>query len=164
MNRTMLVTMLVGLGATATMDLWAFLRRRWLGTPAPNYALVGRWLGHMPRGRFLHEAIQHAEPVRRERIMGWAAHYFTGIAFAALLPAIWGTSWLQRPSLAPALFVGIATVAAPLLLMQPGMGAGIAARRTARPATARWQSLVNHAVYGLGLYATACLVRALIAP
>ncbi|MEW6332336.1 MAG: DUF2938 family protein, partial [Pseudomonadota bacterium] len=42
--------------------------------------------------------------------------------------------------------------AAPFLVMQPGMGAGIAARRTPRPAAARVQSLVTHAIFGLGLY------------
>ena len=38
--------------------------------------------------------------------------------------------------------------------MQPGMGAGIAASRTPRPAAARVQSLLTHAIFGLGLYAT----------
>jgi hypothetical protein len=43
--------------------------------------------------------------------------------------------------------------------MQPGMGAGIAARRTPRPGAARLQSLVTHAVFGFGLYAAATLVN-----
>jgi hypothetical protein len=37
--------------------------------------------------------------------------------------------------------------------MQPGMGAGVAASRTPRPATARLHSLVTHGIFGLGLYA-----------
>ena len=41
---------------------------------------------------------------------------------------------------------------APFLLMQPCMGAGIAASRTPHPASARVHSLINHAVFGLGLY------------
>jgi hypothetical protein len=32
------------------------------------------------------------------------------------------------------------------------MGAGVAASRTARPGAARLQSLVTHAIFGLGLY------------
>jgi hypothetical protein len=59
------------------------------------------------------------------------------------------------------LAVGIGTVAAPFLLMQPGMGAGLAARRSPRPAAARLHSLVTHAVFGLGLYASAIATRAL---
>ena len=157
-------TVLVGIGATALIDVWAWLRRRLFGTPAPNYALVGRWLGHMPRGRFRHRAIQAADPVRGERWIGWSAHYLIGVGFAALLPLLWGTAWQQQPGVVPALAVGIGTVAAPFLLMQPGMGAGTAARYTARPGVARMQSLVTHTLFGLGLYAAGCLVRPLIAP
>lgn len=57
--------------------------------------------------------------------------------------------------------MGIDTVAAPFLLMQPGMG--IAARLTPHPATARMHSLAMHAVFGLGLYAAASAI-ALIDP
>ena len=59
---------------------------------------------------------------------------------------------MQRPTLIPALVVGIGTVVMPFFVMQPGMGAGIAARRTPRPQAARMQSLVTHALFGLGLY------------
>ena len=51
----------------------------------------------------------------------------------------------------PALTVGIGSVAAPFLLMQPAMGAGIAASRTPRPSAARMRSLVTHGVFGVGL-------------
>jgi len=148
-------TLFIGLGATAVMDFWGLVRQRLFGIAPPNYALVGRWVGHMPRGRFHHPAIATAAPVRGERALGWAVHYLTGVAFAALLVSLNGVAWLAQPSLGPALALGIATVAAPFLLMQPGMGAGIAASRTARPATARLQSLITHAVFGAGLFAAA---------
>ncbi len=146
-------TFLTGIGATAVMDLWAIARRRMFGTPPPNYALVGRWLAHMTHGRFRHDAIASACPVHGERLIGWTAHYLIGIAFAALLPGIWGLTWFHHPAIGPALIVGMATVLAPFLVMQPGMGAGIAASRTPRPAAARFQSLVTHAMFGLGIYA-----------
>jgi len=149
---TVLPAILVGTGATATMDLWAIARRRLFNTPLPDYGLVGRWLGHMKDGRFRHASIAAARPLRGELVLGWVAHYLIGIAFAALLLVLFGLAWLQRPSLLPALLVGICTVAAPFLLMQPGMGAGIAARLTRRPSAARIQSLVTHTVFGLGLY------------
>jgi hypothetical protein len=154
---------LLGTGATAVMDLWGIVRRRWFGIPAPNYAMVGRWLLHMPRGRFVHASIGAAAPVPGERAAGWAAHYLIGIAFAALLLAIWGVDWIQRPTLGPALVVGVGTVAAPFLLMQPGMGAGIAASRTPRPVAARLQSLVTHTIFGLGLFTAAQATRLLSA-
>ena len=52
-------------------------------------------------------------------------------------------------------------MAAPFLLMQPGMGAGIAASRTPRPAAARLHSLVMHAMFGLGLYAAGLAISAM---
>lgn len=143
----------IGLMATAVMDVWGIARRPLLGFARPDYALLGRWVANMPRGRFRHDPITASAPVRGERFIGWIAHYMTGITFAALLTGIWGVAWLHDPTIGPALLVGIGTVAAPFLLMQPGMGAGIAASRTPKPGSARLQSLISHTVFGLGLYA-----------
>ncbi len=145
--------LITGAGATLATDLWVLARGRLLGVPTPDWGLVGRWFGHMARGRFRHEQIAAAEPVRGERVIGWTAHYLIGIAFAGLLLAICGPAWARQPTLTPALALGLVTVAAPFLLMQPAMGAGIAASRTPRPNSARLQSLVTHVVFGLGLYA-----------
>src|SRR5262245_25131514 len=144
---------LIGAGATVVMDIWAVARKRLLGIPPLDYDLVGRWLAHLARGRFRHDSIAASPPAQGERVIGWIAHYLIGIAFAAMLLAIWGLDWARHPTIGPALIVGIGSVAAPFLLMQPGMGAGIAASRTARPATARLHSLVTHGIFGLGLYA-----------
>lgn len=96
--------------------------------------------------------------MRGELIIGWTAHYLIGIAFAALLVVVFGPAWVHQPTIGPLLIVGIGAVLAPFLLMQPGMGAGIAASRTPNPAAARVQSLVTHTVFGLGLYASALVV------
>lgn len=154
-------TILIGVAATALIDLWAWVRRRVLGVALPDYGMVGRWLGHMPRGRFVHAAIRAAAPVRGEQVIGWAAHYLIGVAFAALLAALWGPAWFAHPRLGPALIVGVATVAAPYLLMQPGMGAGLAARRSPNPSSARLHSFITHALFGVGLYAMACALALL---
>jgi hypothetical protein len=146
-------SVLIGLGATAVMDLWGLARKRLLGVPSLDYGLVGRWLAYLPRGRFRHDPIAATPPVPGERLIGWAAHYLIGIAFAAVLLAVWGLDWARHPSLGPALAVGLGSVAAPWLVMQPGMGAGVAACRTARPAAARLHSLVTHGIFGLGLFA-----------
>lgn len=153
------ITVLIGLFATALTDLWAIVRKRLLGVPLPDFGLVGRWLAHLTRGRFRHERIAAAAPVAGERLIGWTAHYLIGISFATLVPALWGSQWLEQPALGPALIVGIATVAAPFLLMQPGMGAGFAASRTPRPGAARVHSIVTHTIFGLGLYAAAIITR-----
>lgn len=145
---------LIGAGATLVMDLWALGIKRCFGIPSLNFAMVGRWIGHLPRGRVRHENIARSEPVRGETPLGWAAHYGIGIVFAAMLLAIVGLPWTRQPTLAPALLFGVLSVAAPFFILQPGMGAGIAASKTPHPNTARLRSLMAHAVFGVGLYVT----------
>lgn len=151
---------LIGAGATAAMDLWLALLGR-LGVPSMNFAMVGRWVGHWRRGVFVHAAIGKAPPVQGELALGWITHYLTGMAFAALLVALAGSQWTRDPTLLPALAVGLTTVAAPWLVMQPAMGAGIAASKTPAPALNRARSLANHAVFGIGLYLSALLLTCL---
>jgi hypothetical protein len=154
-------TLVLGLGATAVMDAWGIARRPLLSLPRPDYGLVGRWLVHMAHGRFRHDAIAASAPMRGEALVGWSAHYLTGVAFAAVLVGLWGVEWLRHPTLWPALAVGLGSTAAPFLLMQPGMGAGIASARARRPGAARLQTIVTHTVFGLGLYAAGHLVSRL---
>ena len=150
---------MIGIGATMVMDLWGYARQRWLRIPRLDYALLGRWVGHMPRGCFRHRSIASATPIRGERLIGWGAHYLIGILFAALLLAVYGTEWLEHPSIGPALLVGATTVVAPLFVMQPAMGMGIAASRAPDPAKARMHSLLTHTIYGFGLYLAARIVH-----
>ncbi|HBT05757.1 MAG TPA: DUF2938 domain-containing protein, partial [Alcanivorax sp.] len=37
----------IGVGATAIMDLWGWLRKRVFGGKGLDYGLVGRWIAHM---------------------------------------------------------------------------------------------------------------------
>jgi DUF2938 family protein len=157
----MMFILLTGAGATAVTDLWALVRRALLGTPLPNFGMVGRWIAHLAKGRVHHDSIAAASPVRAELVIGWGAHYLIGMAFALLLPVFWGAEWIRNPTLLPALIVGIGTVAAPFFVMQPAMGAGFAASRAPRPAAARLQSLITHAMFGLGLYLAGKLVGSL---
>jgi hypothetical protein len=130
---------LIGIGATATMDLWLLLLQR-LGVPSLNFASIGRWAGHWRRGVWRHEAIAKAAPVKGELALGWLLHYTTGIAFAALLVGAFGARWMDSPTLLPAI------------------GVGVASSRTPAPAKNRARSLANHTVFGLGLYLAALLV------
>lgn len=144
----------IGAGATATMDLWAAALRR-MGVPSLDLAHLGRWIAHLPRGRWAHASIARAEPVRGERLLGWTAHYSIGVGFAALLLAWSGLGWARSPTPLPALLVGVVTVLAPWLVLQPAIGAGVASSKTARPLFNATKSLVTHTVFGLGLYASA---------
>ncbi|MBY8603634.1 MAG: DUF2938 domain-containing protein [Burkholderia sp.] len=150
----------IGAGATLVMDLWTLFRRRAFGIPSLDYALVGRWIGHMMHGRFRHVSIVAASPVAGERALGWLAHYAIGIAFAVLPVAIAGTAWISTPTPLPALVAGLASVVAPFFVMQPAFGFGIAASRTPHPGVARRRSLVTHLSYGVGLYLAAFTLAA----
>ncbi|HEX6274372.1 MAG TPA: DUF2938 domain-containing protein [Polyangiaceae bacterium] len=147
-------SVLFGVGATATMDLWAALLRRF-GVPSLDFAMLGRWLGHLREGRFTHERIGQSAPVRGEALLGWCAHYTIGVVFASLLLAVAGLEWARSPTLAPALLLGVVTVVAPLFVLQPALGAGIASSKTPRPLFNTAKSLVTHVVFGLGLFLTA---------
>lgn len=159
----LLAIVFIGTVATAATDIWGLIRKSLLGVAPPNFGLVGRWIGHMPKGRFRHEPIAASAAIPGELILGWAIHYLIGILFAALLIGIWGPSWIQQPTVGPALVVGVGTVLAPFLLMQPGMGAGVAASKTPNPAMARLHSIITHTIFGLGLYAAGWAFSLLLA-
>lgn len=154
-------TVAIGVGATLAMDAWAALLRQ-LGVPSLNFAFLGRWIGHLPEGRFSHESIAKAAPVRGELWMGWCAHYAIGMTFSALLLSTFGLGWARSPSLLPALFVGIVTVVAPLFVLQPALGAGIASSKTAAPFLNTMKSLITHTVFGFGLYLSARAAAAIL--
>jgi hypothetical protein len=148
---------LLGAGATLVMDMWMVLMKA-LGVPTLNFAFVGRWVGHACQGRFTHSSIGQALPVRGEVALGWIAHYVTGVVFALVLVWVEGVAWLQAPTFMPALVLGVVTVAVPLLVIQPAMGAGFASSKTPTPGKNRLRSLINHGVFGVGLYLAARVI------
>jgi len=149
---------LTGVGATVVMDVWSVIQRN-LGIPTLDYAMVGRWVGHLFKGRFAHISIGKAESIPGERPLGWAIHYAVGIGFAAFLVSVYGLAWLHDPSWLPALATGTVTVVIPFFVMQPALGAGIAASRTPSPWKNRLLSLLTHAIFGGGLYLSASLLK-----
>jgi hypothetical protein len=150
----------IGIAATAILDAWIWALAR-AGVPGTNFAFIGRWIGHLGRGRWRHAAISKAAPVPHESALGWLTHYAVGIGFAAMTAGALGLRWLQAPRLLPALAAGVATVVFPFFLMQPAMGAGIASCRTPTPGRNRLRSLANHAVFGAGLYLAASVLALL---
>ncbi|RJS93560.1 DUF2938 domain-containing protein [Salinisphaera sp. Q1T1-3] len=142
----------IGITATAFMDACAWMQQRIFGIPGLNYALVGRWIGHMSRGQFSHAAIADSPRVASEALIGWLVHYAIGLVFAAILLIACSLEWASDPTLLPALIVGGLSVAAPFLIMQPAFGAGLAASHSARPNAARIRSLIAHISFGVGLY------------
>ncbi|HVZ15235.1 MAG TPA: DUF2938 family protein [Bauldia sp.] len=147
----------IGVGATAFMDIVAIVQSRVLGTAGPDYAPVARWIGHMPRGQFRHGSITAAAPVAHEHAAGWLVHYVTGIAYAVLLVAIWGTGWVRNPTILPPLILLLVALVIPFLIMQPAFGFGIAGSKLPRPWAARSRSIAGHVTFGIGLYLAARL-------
>jgi hypothetical protein len=146
---------IIGAGGALAMDAWSLVLRRGFGVPTLDYALLGRWIGHVAGGRITHERIGAAPRITGERALGWAAHYAIGVAFAALLVVVAGSGWLSEPTPWPAITIGLGTIVAPWFVMQPAMGAGFAGSRTPSPRATRLRNLGSHAVYGVGLWVTA---------
>lgn len=142
----------IGVGATLVMDLWNRFLKVVFGVPSLDICLLGRWLCHMPLGTFRHPRISSASERPFECTVGRIAHYSIGVVFALGLVLLAPGDWLARPTVTPALLVGLATLVFPLFVMQPAFGLGVASAKTANPGSARLKSLASHTVFGLGLY------------
>ncbi len=151
----------MGVTGSALMDVWSAVLRRRFGIPTLDYRLLGRWLGHVAKGRLVHDRIGSSAPIAGEREIGWAAHYGIGVTFALLLLAVWGRAWAEAPTIWPALAIGLGTIVAPWFVMQPAMGAGFAGSRTPNPAATRLRNLGTHTVYAVGLYLAAAMATLL---
>ena len=152
-------SILIGVGATAIFDLWGLLLKQVFGLPGANWAPVGRWFCHLAGGKVFHDDIAKAPPFAHELAAGWIFHYLVGILFAAILLVVTPSGWAQQPTLMPPLVVGLVTVGAGWFVLQPGMGAGIAASKRPNANRIRMLNILGHIVFGLGLYATALLIR-----
>jgi hypothetical protein len=155
---TILKIFLIGIGATLLVDIWVYILGL-LKIKSLDYRYVGRWIANFPSGKFYHNNIMNAQPVKGELFLGWTAHYLIGTTFAFLLVVLYGEPWLENPVLLSALIIGVITAAAPLFIMQPAFGFGIASSKLSNPNMRRFKSLVTHIVYGIGLYLAALLVR-----
>lgn len=149
---------MTGIGATIVMDLWSLFQKHIINVPPLNYALVGRWVLWIPKGRLRHNTIVSTSSVHKELFTGWAFHYLTGILFAFIPLLLNGPAWFKEPSLITGMLAGLITSLAPFMILQPAFGFGIAASHTPRPWLARLLSALTHLAYGLGLYITALIM------
>jgi len=150
---------ITGISATLVMDVWSLFQKHIINVPPLNYALVGRWVLWMPKGKLWHNTILSTASVRKEFLTGWAFHYVTGILFAFIPLLLMGPTWFHEPSFMTALLAGLLTLFAPFIILQPALGFGIAASRTPRPWLARLLSVFTHLAYGCGLYIAALVIK-----
>lgn len=108
----------MGIGGTVFMDIWAIVLHRFFGQSAPNWAPVGRWFWHVPKGRIFHDSIATAAPYEHELALGWISHYAVGILYGIVLALIVPAAWFAEPSFIQPWVVGIVTVGAGWFLLQ----------------------------------------------
>ncbi len=118
-------TILVGVGATVTMDCWSFLLSL-LCIKSQGLLFLGRWLACMPKRKFFHHTIIQTLAIDEEVMIGGIAHYCIGIAFAFLMVWMFGKEWLVKPGLIAATSTALVTLVAPIFIFQPAIGFGIA--------------------------------------
>ena len=140
-----------GIFSTLGMDVLLYLRHKWLHQPWFDYRVLGLALlkTALPHG------LKHTHANTAAGLLGWGLHYAVGVLLAVsavYLATILGFNTL---SLAFCLLYGIATVVLPFCSMQPLLGLGFAASKTAQPWRNRGKSLITHALFGLSLYLTA---------
>jgi hypothetical protein len=148
----LLRSLTMGIVATMTFDLWGVLLQRVLGIPAPDWSLLGRWIGHVQQGKIMHDNIRQSPPVLHERIVGWLTHYVVGTFFAAALLLIAGPAWARHPTLFPAVIAGLATVIFVWFFLMPAFGQGIAMSKNPVANRIRIVNVVSHFVLGIGFY------------
>jgi hypothetical protein len=144
--------LVMGVAATVAVDLWATFANRILGWPRTHWGMVGRWIGHMRAGRFMHASIGSSPPIAHEAMLGWIFHYAVGCIYAAVYLAYVNIAQSGQTSLMSAVLFGLATILSPWFLMQPALGLGVCASKAPRPALVRIQNLIIHAIFGLALY------------
>ncbi|UVC07634.1 DUF2938 domain-containing protein [Rhizobium sp. TH2] len=149
---------LIGIGGTVAMDIWAVILWKVFKENAPNWAPVGRWTWHLKNGVVFHTNIAKAEPYAHEQALGWIFHYAVGIVYGVVLAVFMGRSWLAYPTFMPAFVWGIVTVSAGWFLLQPGLGLGRAASKTPDPIKARAMNLFGHTIFAVGMWITALLL------
>lgn len=144
--------LLLGVFATAIIDVWATFSNKILKFPRTNWSMVGRWLGHIPSGQLVHGSISLSPEIQNENIFGWAFHYFIGIVYAAFYIMLVMFALEGRPSLLSAWVFGLVTIVSPWFIMQPSLGMGFCASKAPNPNMVRLQNFAIHSIFGIALY------------
>jgi Protein of unknown function (DUF2938) len=153
-----LKTIVVGIGATAAVDVFTFLLS--LFTHKGHGILyIGRWVAYIFKGQFVHDTIKETPSIENELLIGWLTHYAIGIAFAFALVMVFGKNWLRSPSLLPAMIIGNVTLFIPFCIVQPALGFGIAFSKIPHAPFLIIKIILIHSIYGIGLYCTAMAVK-----
>jgi len=106
----------------------------------------------MRKGVFVHHSISESAAIPNELLIGWVAHYLTGIVYGVTYLGFVQIFLSSDPTIASALIFGLVSLVAPWFIVQPGMGLGVFASRAPRPGVVRLISISLHIVFGVSLY------------
>lgn len=141
-----------GVFATLALDIWQRLLMAVTGIPPTNWAMVGRWFGHMPAGQFRHDKIAQSATIPNELLLGWILHYVIGILYGLIYVGLVSLILSSEPTLLNGFIFGAVSVVIPWFVMQPGLGLGVMGARAPNPSIPRYTALVAHCLYGWALY------------
>lgn len=139
---------LAGLVATYAMDQAG--RRIIAPALGEGSGGLGRWIGHMFKGRFTHEDIRRAAPVAHEAEIGMVAHYGIGLVLGVGYALLLRVPQPRRSSFPRAVEYGVATTVFPWFWMFPARGQGVMGLRDG-DLRAPVRALCAHVAYGAGL-------------
>lgn len=162
MNNLAINMIVSGVFATVVFDIWQRLLQAATGIPPTNWGIVGRWFGHIPRGRLVHESMADAAPVANEAVLGWFMHYLIGIGYGVVYVGMM-VALFDGPTLLNGFLFGLASVVVPWFMFQPCLGLGFMGSRAPNPNIPRYTALAAHCLYGVALYAGSAMQTALAA-
>lgn len=139
---------LAGAVATYGMDVAGGRIATALGMKPPSG--LGRWVGHMFRGRFTHDDITASAPVAHEATIGMIAHYTIGLALGVAYALLLRIPRAHANSVRRATAYGVATTALPWFWMFPARGQGLMGLRNRDPRVPAF-ALATHIAYGVSL-------------
>jgi hypothetical protein len=145
-------SVVIGLLATITMDIFSFtaLKLGWIAFLPPR--LTGRWFASMAHGQFLHRDIAQAPSINHEAAVAVPMHYLIGITLALLYLLISSSLGLAPRNPLAALGFALCSNLLPWLLMFPAMGYGWFGAHGPQGTRLFVSSLVTHGFYGIGLW------------
>lgn len=144
--------LLLGVVATAVMDILGTLAQKaHVIAPLPP-TLLGRWFAWVARGHVRHANIEQAAPVGHELLIALLAHYAVGVVFASLYLFATARLGMSPRSAGAAITFGLVTCVFPWLVMFPAMGFGWFGMRGPPGTQLFLSSLVSHAAYGAGIW------------
>ncbi len=114
--------------------------------------MVGRWIGHIPSGKFIHDPVSKSTEIKYENAIGWLFHYFIGIVYAVFYVVFVVLYLGLSASLLSAWVYGLVTILSPWFIMQPALGLGVCAAKAPKPNMVRLQNFAIHSIFGVALF------------